>query len=86
MVIRRINASHYVLQLVASNFAKNGKKLQTRIIFEHFLFALLSVVLPLRHAPKNNLSKPKWGAHAVVRGYGPLGLPVATSLPVRTQI
>ena len=44
----------HVQQLVALQFCKDSKKLQTRIIFEHYysVFHLLPVVLSLRDAPK----------------------------------
>ena len=48
-----------------------------------FLFPVLSIVLPLRDAPKNILCKSKWGAQAVIRGgTAPSGPSVATALLV----
>ena len=37
-----------------------------------FFFPILPVVLLLCNAPKSILSKPKWGAQAFIKGYGPL--------------
>ena len=60
----------YVQQLAAWNFAKNGENIKGELSLTVIIpFSILSVVLPLRDAKKKSiLSKPKWGAQAVVRG------------------
>ena len=73
-LLRRI----YVLQLVASNFAKNRKNFKRELFsnanyYFFFHYCLLSCSYAMLQ--KNNLSKPKWEAQAVIRGARPPGPP-----------
>ena len=72
--------------MVASTFAKSRENFQTRIMFENYSF-FHYCLLSCRYVmlKKSILSKPKWGAHAVVRGVWRPGPTVATTLATSTK-
>ena len=81
-LIRRIIVSHLCTRTGCQQFRKELRKLQTRKNFKRYYFFFHCCLLSCLQ--KSLLSKPKWGAQAVVRGgHGPPGPPVVTAQAVR---
>ena len=77
--VKRVNYTDYCVTFLYSSWRLAISQRMEKTSNENyiltflFLFLLLPVALSLRDVPKRILSKPKWGAQAVVRGTRPPG-------------